>query len=105
MNIRFTASMLLRASILLLALVCGGLVWSTPSMATPPSSVCPGGTIADPITGVCWSSTKINPGRGGAGCLPGRLGLCLGALQNKPVPGAAIRPAPPAGPAPRKSWP
>jgi hypothetical protein len=29
------------------------------------------------------------------------LGLCLSALQNTPIPGAALRPMPPAGPAPR----
>ena len=30
-------------------------------------------------------------------CLPGRLGLCLGALQNTPIPGAALQPQAPAG--------
>lgn len=35
---------------------------------------------------------------GGGGCF-GRLGLCLGGLR--PIPGAALRPVPPAGPAPR----
>lgn len=43
-----------------------------------------------------WGPTITIGGRGG--CF-GRLGLCLGGLR--PVPGAALHPVPPAGPAPR----
>jgi len=103
MRIRF------RASMLLLAVICGGLILSAPSMAAPPVSVCPGGKVVDPVTGVCWSVKPVpyDPGSSSLRrCLPGRLGLCLGALQNNPIPpGVMLHPAPPAGPAPRTSWP
>jgi hypothetical protein len=42
-----------------------------------------------------WGPTIVIGGRSGCG----RLGLCLGGLS--PIPGAALRPVPPAGPAPR----
>lgn len=45
-----------------------------------------------------WGPT-ISIGIGGRGGCFGRLGLCLGGLR--PIPGAALRPVPPAGPAPR----
>lgn len=48
--------------------------------------------------GGSWGPT-INIGIGGRGGCFGRLGLCLGGLR--PIPGAALRPVPPAGPAPR----
>lgn len=43
-----------------------------------------------------WGPTIHIGGHGG--CF-GRLGLCLGGLR--PIPGAALRPVPPPGPAPR----
>lgn len=53
-----------------------------------------------------WGPT-ISIGIGGRGGCFGRLGLCLGGLG--PIPGAALRPMPPAGPAPRSgprgTWP
>ena len=55
---------------------------------TARSAMCPGGTVLDPITGVCWSQNNPSNSWGGSGnipCLPGRLGLCLGALQNTPL--------------------
>ncbi|MCB0942162.1 MAG: hypothetical protein KDB72_18215 [Mycobacterium sp.] len=61
---------------------------------------CPGGQILDPTTGICWSQNNPSNSYGGSGnipCLPGRLGLCLGALQNTPIPGAALQPQAPAG--------
>lgn len=102
MTIRFTASRLL------LAAVCGGALLSGPVLAAPPAAAmnCPGGQVADPITGICWSQNSPSNSFGGSGnipCLPGRLGLCLGAMQNTPIPGAALRPAVPAGP--NRVWP
>lgn len=85
--------------------VCIGLLLSAPSTTAQPALRCPGGTVADPKTGICWSSNQYNHGSGNRPCLPGRLGLCLGALQNSPTPGAALQPATPGGPAPRPSWP
>jgi hypothetical protein len=72
------------------------------SLAAP----CPGGNIADPITGVCWSQSQGSIGITGTGgvCLPGRLGLCLGALQNSQIPGATLPTNTTAGPN-RTSWP
>ena len=95
---------------LLLAAVCGGALLSAPMISASPASAapCPGGTINDPVTGVCWSQSQGSIGITGTGgtCLPGRLGLCLGALQNSQIPGANLSPMPPAGAAPAPgSWP
>ena len=102
MKIRTRATKLLGASI------CSGLLVSAALVAAPTatSANCPGGSILDPTTGICWSQNNPSNSYGGSGnipCLPGRLGLCLGALQNTPIPGAALKPQPPAGPAPRGS--
>ncbi len=100
-----------RSSNLLAAAICSGLVLlSAPVLSAPiaSSATCPGGSILDPTTGTCWSQNAPSNSYGGSGnipCLPGRVGLCLGALQNTPIPGAALKPAPPPGPAPRSSWP
>lgn len=103
-----------RAAELLLAFLgAGTLAVAVMTVApTASSALCPGGTILDPITGVCWSQNSPSNSWGGSGnipCLPGRLGLCLGALQNTSIPGAQLRPMPPAGPAPRSgprgTWP
>ena len=104
MTIRFTASRLLAAA------ACAGALLSAPMISASPASAapCPGGAIADPITGVCWSQSQGSIGITGTGgtCLPGRLGLCLGALANSQIPGANLSPMPPAGPAPAPgSWP
>ncbi|MFN8044012.1 MAG: hypothetical protein U0S13_11825 [Mycobacterium sp.] len=67
---------------------------------TATAATCPGGQILDPTTGICWSQNNPSNSYGGSGnipCLPGRLGLCLGALQNTPIPGAALQPQAPAG--------
>ena len=80
--------------------------------AAPAYAACPAGTAADNRTGICWdvSSTGGRPitGTGGV-CLPGRIGLCMAGLQNSALPGAALKPMPAAGPAPRVgpegSWP
>jgi len=88
MTIRSTASRLI------LAAACGvGLLYSPPAPAPAASAAnCPGGSISDPITGVCWSQSKGSIGITGTGgtCLPGRLGLCMAALQNSQIPGATI---------------
>lgn len=92
---------------LLASLCCAALI-SSPLVTAPPAhAACTAGQVADPITGVCWSQASTTLGISGTGgtCLPGRLGLCLGALQNSQIPGAALRPMPSAGPAPRASWP
>ena len=106
MTIRFTAPRLL------LAAICGGALLSAPLVVAPPAhAACTAGQIADPVTGICWSQSATNLGITGTGgvCLPGRLGLCLGALQNSQMPGANLQPMPAAGPAPRSgpqgSWP
>lgn len=94
MTIRFTASRLLMAAI------CGGALLSAPMVTAPPAhAACNAGQIADPVTGICWSQSATNLGISGTGgmCLPGRLGLCLGALQNSQLPGAALKPQAPAG--------
>lgn len=103
-----------RTPALLLATLCSTALASAVLMAVPiaTSAPCPGGSIQDPTTGVCWSQNSPSNSMGGSGnipCLPGRLGLCLGALQNTPIPGSALQTHPPAGPAPRAgprgTWP
>ena len=94
MTIRFTASRLLMAAI------CGGALLSAPMVTAPPAHVaCNAGQIPDPVTGICWSQSATNLGISGTGgtCLPGRLGLCLGALQNSQLLGARLKPQAPAG--------
>ena len=98
MTIRATASRLLVAAAL------GAAMWSTMMTAGPAGAApCPGGQVSDPITGLCWSQNSPNNSYGGSGnisCQPGRLGLCLGALQNTPVPGATLP-----GPNANGTWP
>lgn len=102
MTKRFTASRLLLA-----AFVGAGLL-SAPLVGAPAAhAACVSNQFADPITGVCWDSSQFGSGISGTGgtCLPGRLGLCLGALANSQMPGANLKPQPAAGPAPRSTWP
>lgn len=103
MTIRITASRLLVAA------ACAAGLLSSPLVSAPSAhAACTGNQMSDPVTGVCWSPSQFGSGISGTGgtCLPGRLGLCLGALQNSQVPGANLSPQPPAGPAPRPgSWP
>lgn len=99
MTIRFTASRLMAAAVLAGALVSTPVGTATPAEAAP----CPGGQWADPITGICWSQNNPSNSYGGSGnipCLPGRLGLCLSALQNTPIPGSTLP-----GPNPNGTWP
>lgn len=85
MTIRITASRLLVAA------ACAGALLSAPAIGAAPAQAapCTGNQMADPITGVCWSPNQFGTGISGTGgtCLPGRLGLCLGALQNSQLPG------------------
>ncbi|MGY4710582.1 hypothetical protein ACXDF8_13655 [Mycolicibacterium sp. CBM1] len=91
-----------------LASVCGAALVFSPLVAAPIAhAACNAGQVNDPRTGVCWSQAQTTLGISGTGgmCLPGRLGLCMAALQNSQIPGAnLVVPAPPAGPAP-SSWP
>ncbi len=87
-----------------LLLACLGTWMLAPlALSAAPSATaanCPGGQVLDPRTGICWSENNPSNSYGGSGnipCLPGRLGLCLGALQNTPIPGAALQPQAPAG--------
>lgn len=82
------------------SLLCVALIAPTVSLA--PAVLLPAPTaMADDDGGDggdvgSWGPTISIGGRGG--CF-GSLGLCLGGLR--PIPGAALRPVPPAGPAPR----
>ena len=99
MTIRSTASRLLVAAALGGALMSFPMITASSSDAAP----CPGGQWQDPITGVCWSQNSPSNSYGGSGnipCLPGRLGLCMSALQNTPVPGATLP-----GPNANGTWP
>ena len=81
----------IKASGLMLAMTIGGIVMATQIViASPAQAACSG--MTDPVTGMCWTGSEAGSGISGTGgtCLPGRLGLCLGALQNSPVPGATL---------------
>ena len=94
-----------KASRLLAAAALGGALVSTPTLTASPANAaaCAGGQWKDPVTGVCWSQNNPSNSYGGSGnipCLPGRLGLCMAALQNTPVPGATLP-----GPNANGTWP
>lgn len=83
------------------AFVC--LALALPTVSFAPAVLLPApAAVADDGEGGgdvgSWGPT-ISIGIGGRGGCFGRLGLCLGGLR--PIPGAALRPMPPAGPAPR----
>lgn len=82
MTIRIKASGGIKASGIMLATTFGSILVATQIATAPPAQACSG--MTDPITGVCWSGSSQGSGISGTGgtCLPGRLGLCLGALQN-----------------------
>lgn len=83
----------IRGSGLMLATTLGGILMATQIVTAPPAHACAGGQWKDPITGVCWSQNSPSNSYGGSGnipCMPGRLGLCMGALQNTPIPGATL---------------
>jgi hypothetical protein len=87
MTFRSTSARLLAAAAL------GGALLAVPALDTPAAAApCPGNTVADPITGVCWSQSQGSIGITGTGgvCLPGRLGLCLAGVQNSQMPGANL---------------
>lgn len=78
---------------LLLAAVCAGALLSAPVLTAPPAhAACAPNQMVDPVTGVCWTGSQMGSGISGTGgtCLPGRLGLCLGALANSQMPGANL---------------
>lgn len=88
-------------------ILAAALIVAPLAVAPVAHAACTAGQVPDPVTGVCWSSAATNLGVSGTGgtCFPGRLGLCIAALQNSQLPGGALKPQPPAGPAPRTSWP
>jgi hypothetical protein len=92
------------ATRLALAALLGGALLSVPAINAPEAhAACPGGQWSDPITGICWSQNNPSNSYGGSGnipCLPGRLGLCLSALQNTPIPGSTLP-----GPNRNGTWP
>jgi hypothetical protein len=103
MKIRITAS-----GVALAAVCAAGLV-SAPLLTAPTAhAACAANQIPDPVTGVCWSAAKRGGGISGTGgtCMPGRLGLCLGALQNSQMAGANLPVDTKAGPSRQPgSWP
>lgn len=92
---------------LLVAVVASAGLIATPLVNAPSAHAqCNAGQTYDAVTGVCWAQSQTTRGVTGTGgiCLPGRLGLCMAGLQSSQIPGANLRPVPPAGPAP-SSWP
>lgn len=88
-----------RTGVVAVALLSAALF--TPAVPLAPTSLLsPPTAVADEDgggDGGGWGPT-IHIGGGHSNCF-GRLGLCLGGLR--PIPGAALRPVPPPGPAPR----
>lgn len=77
----------IKASGIMLATTFGSILLATQIATAPPAQACSG--MNDPVTGVCWTGSSEGSGISGTGgtCLPGRLGLCLAALQNSPGAG------------------
>lgn len=75
----------------LLAMIIGGLLISAQLVTAPSAHACPEGQLEDTVTRMCWSQNGQGQAYGGPGdgpCLPGRLGNCIGTLQNaSPSPG------------------
>ena len=87
----------LRASTAACLAVAAALFGASPVQALPvvpgsPGQNCAAGYMADPNSGNCWQMTdKGSPTVGGGPCLPGRVGTCLGYLQNNPyAPGDTL---------------
>ena len=80
-----------KASGFMLATTFGGILMATQIVIAPAAQAACNG-MTDPVTGVCWTGSLVGSGISGTGgtCLPGRLGLCLGALQNSQMPGANL---------------
>ncbi|EHB55790.1 secreted protein [Mycolicibacterium rhodesiae JS60] len=91
----------------LIAALCGAALMSAPLVTAPPAhAACTAGQVYDAKTGICWSQASGNiviSGTGGT-CLPGRLGLCMAAVQNSQVPGANL-PKPTVSSSGGRSWP
>ena len=98
------------ASGVALAAVCAAGLVSAPLLTAPPAAAaCSAGEVLDSSTGICWDATStgtnVISGTGGV-CMPGRLGLCLGALQNSQMAGANLPVDTKAGPSRQPgSWP
>ena len=77
-----------------LAVTVGGLLMTGQLVTAPPAQGCPAGQVEDTVTRMCWSQSGQGDTYGGAGggpCLPGRLGNCVGTLQNaSPAPAAQL---------------
>ena len=87
----------LRASTVLLSVVAAALFSSVPAQALPsapssPGQNCAAGYMADLNSGNCWQLAGSGaPTIGGGPCMPGRVGTCLGYLQNNPfAPGDTL---------------
>lgn len=94
MTFRSTSARLLVAAALGGALLAAPIIDASPASAAP----CPGTSVRDPITGTCWTSGQGPVTGTGGVCMPGRLGLCLGALANSQIAGDNLQSQPAAGP-------
>ena len=79
----------LSASTWLLCAAAAALFVAAPAVAAPPPASpgqnCAAGYMADPNSGNCWQMAGSGaPTLGGGPCMPGRVGTCLGYLQNNP---------------------
>lgn len=74
------------------ALFAAAPVQAFPAVPASPGQNCAAGYMADPNSGNCWQMVdKGSPTIGGGPCLPGRVGTCLGYLQNNPyAPGDTL---------------
>lgn len=101
-------TILITASRLSLAAVCAAALLAGPALGAPSAQAtnCTPSQMVDPVTGLCWTASQMGQGISGTGgtCLPGRLGLCLGALANSQIPGANL-PTNTAPGANRQTWP
>ena len=88
---RFTASTVLAAAAAA-ALYAAAPVLADTFFPASPGQNCAAGYMADPNSGNCWQMAgRGAPTIGGGPCMPGRVGTCLGYLQNNPyAPGDTL---------------
>ena len=91
MTRRFTASAVFAVAAAA-AFYASAPVQAAPLIPATPGQNCAAGYMADPNSGNCWQMAgRGAPTIGGGPCMPGRVGTCLGYLQNNPyAPGDTL---------------
>ncbi len=92
----------------LLSVAVGGLLMSASLFTAPLAYGCPEGEFEDTVTRMCWTQSGAGDNFGFSGdgpCLPGRLGNCLGELQDGSPTSGSQNSAVPCGFGPDSGYP